>query len=105
MTPVGRRSRNGASTYRPLSARKGIKDDQGLSLFDERDLAKIAAPDAFPGERLIVCRNLLLAGERARKREDPPPEAEAPPHHPAATRRFPPSSEFRLTGFCFTMPA
>jgi hypothetical protein len=41
-----------------------------LSLFDERDLAEIAAPDAFPGERLIVCRNPLLAEERARKREE-----------------------------------
>jgi transposase len=40
-----------------------------LSLFDERDMAEIAAPDAFPGERLIVCRNPLLAEERARKRE------------------------------------
>ena len=39
-----------------------------LSLFDERDLAEIAAPD-YPGERLIVCRNPLLAAERARKRE------------------------------------
>jgi hypothetical protein len=41
-----------------------------LSLFDERDLAEIAAPDAFPGERLIVCRNPLLVEERARKREE-----------------------------------
>ena len=41
-----------------------------LSLFDERDLAEIVAPEAFPGERLIVCRNPLLADERARKRED-----------------------------------
>ena len=40
-----------------------------LSLFDERDLAEIAAPD-FPGERLVVCRNPLLAEERTRKRED-----------------------------------
>src|SRR6202166_2335268 len=32
-----------------------------LSLFDERDLAEIAAPEQFPGERLIVCRNPLLA--------------------------------------------
>jgi len=39
-----------------------------LSLFDERDLAEISSPD-YPGERLIVCRNPLLAGERARKRE------------------------------------
>jgi len=40
-----------------------------LSLFDSRDLAEISAPD-FPGERLIVCKNPLLAAERARKRED-----------------------------------
>lgn len=40
-----------------------------LSLFDERDMAEIVAPEAFPGERLIVCRNPLLAEERARKRE------------------------------------
>jgi len=39
-----------------------------LSLFDERDLAEITSP-AYPGERLIVCRNPLLAAERARKRE------------------------------------
>jgi DDE family transposase len=41
-----------------------------LSLFDTRDLAEISAPD-YPGERLIVCKNPLLAAERARKREDP----------------------------------
>src|ERR1700749_22194 len=41
-----------------------------LSLFDERDLAEIAAPEQFPGERLIVCRNRDLARERTRKRED-----------------------------------
>jgi hypothetical protein len=41
-----------------------------LSLFDERDLAEITAPEQFPGERLIVCRNRDLARERARKRED-----------------------------------
>src|SRR5215471_16426072 len=40
-----------------------------LSLFDERDLAEITAPE-FPGERLVVCMNPLLAEERARKRED-----------------------------------
>ncbi len=39
-----------------------------LSLFDEQDLAEISSPD-FPGERLIACRNPLLAEERARKRE------------------------------------
>jgi hypothetical protein len=40
-----------------------------LSLFDERDLAEITAPE-FPGERLVVCKNPLLAEARARKRED-----------------------------------
>ena len=40
-----------------------------LSLFDEKDLAEIEDPE-YPGERLIVCRNPLLAKERARKRED-----------------------------------
>ena len=39
-----------------------------LSLFDEHDLAEISSPD-HPGERLVVCRNPLLAAERARKRE------------------------------------
>jgi transposase len=39
-----------------------------LSLFDERHLAEITS-DRYPGERLIVCRNPLLADERARKRE------------------------------------
>jgi hypothetical protein len=38
-------------------------------LFDQRDLASITAP-AYPGERLIVCRNPDLARERARKRDD-----------------------------------
>lgn len=40
-----------------------------LSLFDERDLAEVTSPE-FPNERLVVCRNPLLAGERARKRQD-----------------------------------
>jgi len=38
-----------------------------LSLFDQRDMASITAPD-FPGERLVVCRNPDLAAERTRKR-------------------------------------
>ena len=40
-----------------------------LSLFDQRDMASITAPD-FPGERLVVCRNPDLAAERTRKRQD-----------------------------------
>src|SRR5205823_10015940 len=39
------------------------------TLFDQDDLAEIAHPD-YPGERLIACRNPLLAAERARKRND-----------------------------------
>ncbi len=39
------------------------------SLFDERDLAEVTS-DEFPGERLIVCRNPLLAAQRRRKREE-----------------------------------
>jgi hypothetical protein len=40
-----------------------------LSLFDEQDLAEITSED-FPGERLVACRNPVLAADRARKRED-----------------------------------
>lgn len=40
------------------------------TLFDETDLAEITDEENFPGERLIVCRNPLLADERARKREE-----------------------------------
>ncbi len=43
--------------------------DLQLSLFDQRNLAEITSEE-FPGERLVVCRNPLLAAERARKRED-----------------------------------
>jgi hypothetical protein len=38
------------------------------SLFDERDMAEITSPD-YPGERLVVCKNPLLAEERARTRD------------------------------------
>ena len=38
-----------------------------LSLFDQANLAEITSED-YPGERLIVCRNPLVAAERARKR-------------------------------------
>src|SRR3989441_3217281 len=40
-----------------------------MGLFDEKDLAEISDP-AYPGERLIACKNPILAEERARKRED-----------------------------------
>lgn len=51
--------------------KKLVKDGAlQLSLFDEQDLAEIEAPEDYPGERLIVCRNPLVAAERARKREE-----------------------------------
>jgi hypothetical protein len=40
-----------------------------LSLFDQQDLAEITS-DEFPGERLVACRNPVLAADHARKRED-----------------------------------
>ena len=51
---------------------KRLMADDGplqLSLFDQQDLAEITSDD-FPGERLIACRNPVLAADRARKRED-----------------------------------
>jgi hypothetical protein len=41
-----------------------------LSLLDEQNLAEIEGPEDYPGERLVVCRNPLVAAERARKREE-----------------------------------
>ena len=39
------------------------------SLFDQRDLAEVTS-DLFPGERLLVCYNPLLAHRRRRRREE-----------------------------------
>jgi len=41
-----------------------------LSLFDDQDLAEITWTEEFPDERLIACRNPLLARDRARKRTE-----------------------------------
>jgi hypothetical protein len=51
---------------------KKLMADDGplqLSLFDQQDLAEITSPD-FPGERLIACRNPVLAADRARTRDE-----------------------------------
>jgi len=40
-----------------------------LSLFEQQNLAQITADD-YPGERLVICRNPLVAEERRRKREE-----------------------------------
>ena len=44
------------------------QDDLQLSLFDQQDLVELASDD-YPGERLMACRNPLLAESRAQKRE------------------------------------
>jgi Transposase DDE domain len=40
-----------------------------LSLFEQQNLAQITTDD-FPNERLVICRNPLVAEERRRKREE-----------------------------------
>ena len=59
-----------------------------LSLFDQTDLAEVTHPD-YPGERLVVCRNPLLAAERARKRADMMAAAEKKLEAIAAATRRP----------------
>ncbi|MCA1697978.1 MAG: IS1634 family transposase [Actinobacteria bacterium] len=51
--------------------KKLVKDGAlQLSLFDEANLAEITDEESYPGERLIVCRNPLVAQERRRKRDE-----------------------------------
>ena len=58
------------TTLRAPTIRKLIKAGQvAQTMFDERDLAEISSPE-FPGERLIVCRNPVLAEQRQRKRQE-----------------------------------
>jgi hypothetical protein len=59
------------TALRAPAIRKLMADDGPLqlSLFDQQDLAEITSPD-FAGERLIACRNPVLAADRARTRED-----------------------------------
>jgi len=59
------------TALRAPAIRRLMADDGPLqlSLFDQQDLAEITSDD-FPGERLVACRNPVLAADRARKRED-----------------------------------
>ena len=59
------------TALRAPAIRKLMADDGPLqlSLFDQQDLAEITSGD-FPGERLIACRNPVLAADRARTREN-----------------------------------
>src|SRR5664279_2411963 len=54
-----------APTIKKL-ARSGVFQP---SLWDEQNLATITDAKDFPGERLVVCRNPLIAAQRMRKRE------------------------------------
>ena len=58
------------TTLRAPTIRKLIKAGEvAQTMFDERDLAEISSPE-FRGERLIVCRNPILADQRQRKRQE-----------------------------------
>ena len=59
------------TALRAPAIRKLMADDGPLqlSLFDQQNLAEITSPD-FPGERLIACRNPVLAADRARTRDE-----------------------------------
>src|ERR1700730_11718815 len=58
------------SALKAPQLRKLVKDGElQLSLFDQTNLAEIRS-DAYPGERLVVCRNPLVAAERTRKRQE-----------------------------------
>lgn len=51
--------------------RKLVKDGfLQLSMFDELGLAEVACEPLYPGQRLIVCRNPLVAADRARTRSE-----------------------------------
>jgi hypothetical protein len=69
---TGRPDPYGWITALRAPAIKKLMADDGplqLSLFDQQDLAEITSGD-FPGERLVACRNPVLAADRARTREE-----------------------------------
>ncbi len=58
------------SALRSSEIRKLVqRGDFQLSLFDEQNLAEISS-DLYPGERLVVCHNPLLAAKRKHTREE-----------------------------------
>ncbi len=59
------------TALRAPAVKKLMADDGPLqlSLFDQQDLAEITSPD-YPGERLVACRNPVLAADRARTRTE-----------------------------------
>jgi hypothetical protein len=57
------------TALRPGAIRQLVQDGAvQLDLFDERNLFELTHPD-FPGERLVACRNPVLARRRAAKRQ------------------------------------
>jgi hypothetical protein len=71
-TPLAGEDAYGWITALRAPAIKKLMADDGplqMSLFDQQDLAEITHPD-YPGERLVACRNPVLAADRARKREE-----------------------------------
>ncbi|MGH3031803.1 MAG: IS1634 family transposase, partial [Gaiellaceae bacterium] len=48
-----------------LAKKKAIQP----SLFDELNLGEVVSDD-YPGERLVVCRNPLVADDRRRRRQE-----------------------------------
>jgi len=64
------RSFDWISALRATQIRSQVEQESiQLSLFDEKNLAEISSDD-YPGERLIACRNPMLAAERAKTREE-----------------------------------
>jgi transposase len=58
------------SALKAPQVKKLLKDGSlQLSLFDQLNLAEIESDD-YPEERLVVCRNPLVAAERRRKRDE-----------------------------------
>jgi transposase len=58
------------SALRPEGIQTLLQDGAiQMGLFDQRNLFELAHPD-FPGERLVACRNPVLAQRRAHKRQD-----------------------------------
>ncbi|HWG11970.1 MAG TPA: IS1634 family transposase, partial [Streptosporangiaceae bacterium] len=63
--PIGWVTALRAPAIKKLAAEDGPLQ---MTLFDQQDLAEITHPD-YPGERLVACRNPVLAADRARTRD------------------------------------
>src|SRR5258708_777416 len=69
---TARQDAYGWITALPAPAIKKLMADGGplqMSLSDQQTLAEITSPD-YPGERLVACRNPVLAADRARTRDE-----------------------------------